>query len=115
MANARRMMEKIPEIDPELFTYELYEMNFGDRLGLYHHMYPEVFEFENFIKILAPRVVGWCDPSRLYVRPKTEGVALMCEDEGGERFWFHALDKTAEALGIKERPAGENGGAPRTQ
>ena len=113
MANARRTAEKIPEIDPELFTYELYEMNFGDRLGLYHHMYPEVFEFENFIKILAPRVVGWCDPSRLAVRPKAEGVALMCEDEDGERFWFHALDKTAEALGIKEKPAGENGGAPR--
>ena len=68
---------KIPEIDPELFTYELYEMNFGDRLGLYNHLYPEVFEFA-----------------------KTVGVALMCEDENGERFWFHALDKTAEALEI---------------
>lgn len=105
--------EKIPEIDPELFTYELYEMNFGDRLGLYHRMYPEVFEFENFVKALAPRVVGWCDPSRLAVRPKAEGAALMCEDEDGGRFWFHALDKTAEALGIKEKPAGENWGAPR--
>lgn len=113
MANAGHTAEKIPEIDPELFTYELYEMNFGDRLGLYHHMYPEVFEFENFIKILRPRVVGWCDPSRLAVRPKNEGVALMCEDEGGERFWFHALDKTAEALGIKEKPMGETRGAPR--
>jgi len=114
MADARRSAEKIPEIDPELFTYELYEMNFGDRLGLYHRMYPEVFEFGNFIKVLAPRVVGWCDPSRLAVRPKTEGVALMCEDEGGERFWFHTLSKTAEALGIKGKPAGENGGVPRT-
>lgn len=113
MANTGRAAEKIPEIDPELFTYELYEMNFGDRLGLYHRMYPEVFEFENFIKVLMPRVVGWCDPSRLAVRPKAEGVALMCEDENGERFWFHALDKTAEALGIKEKPAGENGVAPR--
>ena len=37
----------------------------------------------------------------------------VIEDEDGERFWFHALDKTAEALGIKERPAGENGDAPR--
>lgn len=103
MANARRAAEKIPEIDPELFTYELYEMNFGDRLGLYYHVYPEVFEFENFVKALAPKVVGWCDPSRLAVRPKAEGVALMCEDEDGGRFWFHALDKTAEALGIKAR------------
>ena len=62
--------EKIPEIDPELFTYELYEMNFGDRFGLYHNMYPEVFEFENFVKALAPKAVGRCDPSRLAVRPK---------------------------------------------
>lgn len=76
-------------------------MNFGDRLGLYHHMYPEVFEFENFIKVLAPRTIGWCDPSRLAVRPKAEGVALMCEDDAGAKFWFHALDKTAVALGLK--------------
>ena len=113
MADAGRRTKEIPEIDPELFTYDAYEMNFGDRLGLYHRMYPEVFEFENFIRILKPRVVGWCDPSRLAVRPKSEGVALMCEDEDGEKFWFHALDKTAEALGIKGKPAGENGGAPR--
>ena len=113
MASTMYTAENIPEIDPELFTYELYEMAFGDRLGLYHRMYPEVFEFGNFIRVLKPRVVGWCDPSRLAVRPKAEGVALMCEDEDGERFWFHALDKTAEALGIKGKPAGENGGAPR--
>ena len=113
MTDTGHAAEKIPEIDPELFTYELYEMNFGDRLGLYHRMYPEVFEFENFVKVLAPKVVGWCDPSRLAVRPKTEGVALMCEDGDGERFWFHALDKTAKALGIKGKPVGENGGAPR--
>ena len=112
MTNMGMLRKKIPEIDPELFTYELYEMNFGDRLGLYHNMYPEVFEFENFIKVLAPSVVGWCDPSRLTVRPKAEGVTLMCEDEDGERFWFHALDKTAEALGLKEKPAGENRGTP---
>ena len=113
MTNMGHAADKIPEIDPELFTYELYEMNFGDRLGLYHRMYPEVFEFENFVKVLAPRVVGWCDPSRLAVRPKAEGVALMCEGEDGEKFWFHALDKTAEALGIKEKTAGENVGASR--
>jgi hypothetical protein len=104
--------KEIPEINPELFTYELYEANFGDRLGLYYHMYPEVFEFENFIKALRPRVVGWCDPSRLYVRPKTEGVALMCEDEDGEKFWFHALGKTADALGIKGKPMGEDAEKP---
>ena len=98
--------EEIPEIDPELFTYGIYEAAFGDRLGLYHHMYPEVFEFENFIRVLKPRVIGWCDPSRLAVRPKTEGVALMCEDENSEKFWFHALDKTAAALGIKKAQGG---------
>ena len=95
--------EEIPEIDPELFTYELYEMNFGDRLGLYHSMFPEIFEFKNFIKVLKPRVIGWCDSSRLAVRPKTEGIALMCEDENGEKFWFHVLETTETALGIKKR------------
>lgn len=100
--------KKILELDPELFTYDTYdtyEMNFGDRLGLYHHMYAEVFEFENFIKVLKPRVIGWCDPSRLAVRPKSEGIALMCEDDYGEKFWFHALEKTAEALGLEPKIA----------
>ena len=102
--------EEIPEIDPELFTYELYEVNFGDRLGLYHSVYPDIFEFENFIKALRPRIIGWCDPSRLAVRPKTEGIALMCEDENGEKFWFHALEKTVAALGIKGKHVGEKTG-----
>ena len=93
---------EIPEISPELFTYEAYEMNFGDRLGLYHSMFAEVFEFKNFIKVLKPQVVGWCDPSRLTVRPKREGAAIMCKDEDGEMFWFHALDETCYALGIKK-------------
>ena len=38
MTNMGHVAEKIPEIDPELFTSELYDMNFGDRLGLYHRM-----------------------------------------------------------------------------
>lgn len=94
---------EIPEISPELFTYEAYEMNFGDRLGLYHSMFAEVFEFKNLIDVLKKRVVGWCDPSRLAVRPKRCGAALMCKDDNGDLFWFHVLEKTCDALGIPSK------------
>lgn len=96
-------METIPEIDPELFTYERYEMNFGDRLGLLHSMFPDIFQKNEYLEKVKRCAVGWCDPSRLAVRPRNDGIALMCEDENGEKFWFHAFEETAKALGVKTK------------
>jgi hypothetical protein len=36
----------------------------------------------------------------------------MCEGEDGEKFWFHALDKTVEALGIKGKFSGKDAESP---
>jgi len=91
----------LPELNPELFTYERYELNFGDRLGLLHSMYPDIFEKDNYFKAVKKSAVGWCDPSRLAVRPRNDGIALMCEDENGEKFWFHAFAETAKVLGVE--------------
>lgn len=68
-------------IDPELFTYETYEPAYWQRLGC------GVFD-TSLDRLVAGRAVGTCDPSRLAVRPRADGVAVMCEDEDG-RFWFH--------------------------
>lgn len=102
LASSNEREEMISELDPELFTWDLHEIDFGDRLGLYHNHYPDTFENDNYLRAVKKMAIGWCDPSRLSVRPRKEGIALMCEDENGERFWFHAFEKTARELGILE-------------
>lgn len=85
------------QLDPELFTFDNYEIDFGHRFGLYHNHYADIFEKSDFISRLTEKMVGWCDASRLSVRPRADGVAVMCEDEDG-KFWFHILPETLESL-----------------
>lgn len=92
-------MNKIEELSPEIFTYELYEVDFGSRIGIYHNHFGEIYEMDDFIHAVKDKIIGWCDPSRLLVRPRTDGAAIMCEDEDG-KFWFHILHESAERLGI---------------
>ncbi len=66
-------MDDIPEIDPELFIYELY-----DASGL---QFLEGWELAKF-------AIGYCDAGRLQVRPKPGELALMCEMQG-DKLWFH--------------------------
>lgn len=93
--------EKLEELNPELFTWDSYEYDFGHRLDSFWNAYPEIFQFNDFIAQLKKRAIGWCDATRVPVKPKNEGYAVMCEDEDG-KFWFHILDQTANALGIKK-------------
>lgn len=97
------MAAELEELNPETFTYDNYEMDFGHRLGLYHDYYAEVFQFDDFIHAVKEHAIGYCDASRLAVRPIDNGFAVMCEDEDG-KFWFHILEKSAIALGIIGKP-----------
>jgi len=36
-------------------------------------------------------VLGWCDGGKLTVRPRPGMLAVMFEDESGERFWCHIV------------------------
>lgn len=47
------------------------------------------------------RAVGYCDANRLLVRPKDRMIAIMCEDDDGEKFWFHHYKLAFEARGGK--------------
>ena len=82
-------MEKkldIEELSPIDFTWERYESNYGARLNL---------DFRSSIdnKVMAReikrRCIGWCDGVKLTIRPKSDMVALMLEDDEFEKFWFH--------------------------
>ena len=76
----------IEELSPIDFTWERYESDYGGRLDL---------DFRNSTdaKIMAreikKRCVGWCPGGKLTIRPKSDMVALMLEDDDFEKFWFH--------------------------
>ena len=72
------------EIDPERFLYGNYEPNYWSRLGIGYDYTQTALE-----QALKDRIVGWCDSSRLMVRPKTGTIAVMCEDDELYLFWFH--------------------------
>ena len=86
----------IESISAERFTYELYEPNFWQRLG---------FEFTTdddvVIQKAIERAIGYCDANRLQVRPKDRMIAVMCEDDNCEKFWFRHYRIAFEYGGAK--------------
>ena len=93
----------LKELSPEVFTFELYEPNYYERLD----MRDVVRWDDNALKHrLEETAVGWCDASRLGVRPRSGLVAVMCEDSDGDRFWFHVSPKT---IGVDLPEAGTKG------
>jgi hypothetical protein len=77
----------LEQIDPEKFLYEYYSC---DALA---------FLDSNEI---ARNAVGWCDASRLLVRPRRDLLALMLEMSDGEKMWFH-IDQKMLSLIEKRR------------
>ena len=64
----------IEELDPELFTWELY-----NSAGLW--------ELDD--ALYAADSFGFCDASRLTVRPRSGEFALMVEWPNGSKYWCH--------------------------
>ena len=96
---------EIQELSPDEFTYERYEVNYGDRLGL---DFRECMSFDAMSREIRDRIVGWCDGERLSVRPREDMVAVMLEDEDFEKFWFHWPRVAFElAFGGLQRQEGE--------
>lgn len=64
----------VEELSPELFIYELYNPN---------------GQWELDDALYAAVEFGYCDASRLYVRPRTDQYALMVTWGNGAKYWFH--------------------------
>lgn len=78
----------LKELNPELFIWELWEPGFWDSLDL---TYAESMDIDNLIKAIKKYGVGYCNSTRLQVRPKDENyLAVMCEKDG-RKFWFHVF------------------------
>lgn len=76
-------MTMLEQIDPELFIYDYYSAD-----GL-------AFLDSND---LARYATGWCDASRLRVRPRSGLLALMVEMHDGDKMWFHIDQKMLDLL-----------------
>ncbi len=73
----------IEEISPELFLWELYNVNGVQELDVALHI---------AVKL------GYCDASRLLVRPRSGMLALMVEYEDGAKEWYHITPKMLELI-----------------
>ena len=78
----------VEEISPELFLWELYNINGVQELDFALHI---------AVKF------GYCDASRLFVRPRSGMLALMVEYEDGAKEWYHITPKMLDL--IRERLA----------
>ena len=89
----------IEEIDPELFTWDKYEPDYGGRLGLNFRDSTSMKVMEREIR---KRCVGCCQGGRLRIRPKSDMYAIMLEDDDFEKFWFHfpraCLDRMMDGI-----------------
>lgn len=73
----------LEELSPELFSLELYNAN-----GL-HELDAAIYTDAKF---------GYCDASRLLVRPKAGEYALMVEWWNGTKYWCHANKSILENI-----------------
>ena len=73
----------VEEISPELFLWELYNVN-------------GVQELDVALRIAVK--FGYCDASRLFVRPRSGMLALMVEYEDGAKEWYHITPKMLELI-----------------
>ena len=81
----------LEELDPELFFFELYNPN-----GLW--------ELDDALYVATS--IGYCDASRLPVRPKTGEVALMIEWPNGSKYWCHGTEHTLKVIKDQIRTGG---------
>ena len=73
----------LEELDPELFLWELYDPN-------------GIAELDVALRVASR--IGYCDASRLQVRPRAGLVALMVEWEDGTKQWYHANEHILESI-----------------
>lgn len=73
----------VTELNPELFIYELYNPN-------------GAWELDDAFHVAS--AFGYCDASRLAVRPRTGEFALMVEWPNGAKGWFHVSPEMLQLI-----------------
>ena len=73
----------VEEISPELFLWELYNAN-------------GVYGIDDALHCAVK--FGYCDASRLLVRPRSGMFALMVEYANGVKEWYHIRPRMLESI-----------------
>ena len=82
--------DKIPELDPSEYTYDRYESDYMARLDVEYDYRDRTGASDRRLDAkIREHIVGWCDARKLYVRPRTDMIAVMFEDDDFEKFWCH--------------------------
>ena len=84
---------ELKELSPELFSYELYNSDGCWQIDTALH---------------CAELFGYCDASRLLVRPKAGEYALMIEYKNGYKCWFHIPERMLEIIKKRIKRDGEN-------
>ena len=79
------MIAKLTKLDPKKFNYKNHESDWWTTFNL---SYTESIETEKLIKAINKYAIGYCDGSKLEIKPKSNSYAVMFNVEGYE-FWFH--------------------------
>lgn len=73
----------LKELDPELFIFEHYNPN-------------GPLELDDALHVASS--FGYCDASRLAVRPRSGEFALMIEFPNGAKGWFHVTPQLLSTI-----------------
>lgn len=88
--NELEILTKTQSLNSECFIFENYEANWwrlfeADILTTDLQLMPKI----------EKHMIGFCDASRLRIRPRNDSYAVMI-DMNGEQFWFHISDISFE-------------------
>jgi hypothetical protein len=79
------ILDNIEALNSECFTYENYESNWWNLLDI---DYVDAMDVDTIKRCVNEFAVGYCDGSRLKLRPREKSYAMMFEKDS-LRFWFH--------------------------
>lgn len=79
------LLNKLEILNSECFIYDNYESNWWSLLDL---DFDSAMNIKNIMNAVEKYAVGYCDSSRVKLRPKKDSYAVMFEKDG-KRFWFH--------------------------
>ena len=81
----KSFLAALPQLGSECFTYENYESNWWSLLDI---EYVKAMDVSRVMRAVSEFAVGYCDSSRVRLRPRSDSFAVMFERDG-EQFWFH--------------------------
>lgn len=79
------MITKLIKMNPENFNYQNHEANWWTAFNL---SFTESIETDKLVKAINKYAIGYCDSSKLKIKPKSNSYAVMFNVDG-YKFWFH--------------------------